>query len=99
MDGVARRPHADSLPFNAYAHWLHTQWPAGTTEKLPAVHADGTTNVPGLFVVGDLPACPLISPATRRIERGTPGISILTHQEPARRLTGGLRLRAMWLPL
>jgi len=48
------------LPFNAYAHWLHTRWPAGTTEKLPAVHDDGTTNVPGLFVVGDLTGVPLL---------------------------------------
>ena len=37
-----------------YFHWLHGQWPAGTVEKLPQVDADGRTNIPGLFVTGDL---------------------------------------------
>ena len=42
-----------------YARWLHTQWPAGRVEKLPEVHEDGTTNVPGAYVVGDLRGVPL----------------------------------------
>ncbi len=43
-----------------YTHWLHTQWPAGTVEKLPAVNDDGSTNVPGVYVVGDLTGIPLL---------------------------------------
>ena len=35
-------------------HWLHTRWPSGVVEKLPAVREDGSTNVPGLYVAGDL---------------------------------------------
>ena len=37
-------------------------WPAGTVEKLPAVNPDGTTNVPGLYIVGDLTGVPLLTP-------------------------------------
>jgi thioredoxin reductase/NAD-dependent dihydropyrimidine dehydrogenase PreA subunit len=43
-----------------YTHWLHTRWPAGTVEKRPEVDADGRTNVPGLFVTGDLTGVPLL---------------------------------------
>ena len=43
-----------------YTHWLHTRWPAGTTETLPVVNADGSTNVTGLWVVGDLAGVPLL---------------------------------------
>jgi len=43
-----------------YAHWLHTRWPAGTVERLPEVNPDGSTNVPGLFVTGDLTGIPLL---------------------------------------
>mgnify|MGYP000346732723 CR=1 FL=1 len=42
-----------------YTRWLHTGWPAGTVEKLPRVAEDGSTNVPGLYVVGDLSGIPL----------------------------------------
>lgn len=44
----------------SYARWLHTRWPAGEVEKLPVVREDGSTNVPGLFVVGDLTGIPLL---------------------------------------
>ena len=47
-------------PVTAYTHWLHTRWPAGKVEKLPVVHGDGSTNVPGLYVVGDLTGIPLL---------------------------------------
>mgnify|MGYP001420636698 CR=1 FL=1 len=47
-------------PIARYAHWLHTMWPAGTVEKLPVVNEDGSTNVPGLYVVGDLTGIPLL---------------------------------------
>jgi NosR/NirI family transcriptional regulator, nitrous oxide reductase regulator len=47
-------------PLARYVRWLHTQWPAGTVEKLPRVNDDGSTNVPGLYVVGDLTGIPLL---------------------------------------
>jgi thioredoxin reductase/Fe-S-cluster-containing hydrogenase component 2 len=43
-----------------YTKWLHTMWPAGTVEKLPVVNEDGTTNVKGVYVVGDLTGIPLL---------------------------------------
>lgn len=43
-----------------YTSWLHTRWPAGTVEKLPEVNPDGSTGVPGLYVVGDLTGIPLL---------------------------------------
>lgn len=43
-----------------YTDWLHTRWPAGGVEKLPDVGPDGSTNVPGLYVVGDLTGIPLL---------------------------------------
>lgn len=43
-----------------YTRWLHTRWPAGVVEKLPQVEADSSTNVPGLYVVGDLTGIPLL---------------------------------------
>ncbi|WP_432797789.1 NAD(P)-binding domain-containing protein [Poriferisphaera sp. WC338] len=46
--------------FGTYVNWLHTKWPAGTVEKLPDVEPDGTTNIPGLYVVGDLTGVPLL---------------------------------------
>lgn len=43
-----------------YAKWLHTRWPAGVVEKLPEVNADGSTNVPGIYITGDLTGIPLL---------------------------------------
>jgi thioredoxin reductase/ferredoxin len=43
-----------------YLRWLHLQWPAGTVEKMPEVRPDGSTSVPGLYVVGDLTGVPLL---------------------------------------
>ncbi len=43
-----------------YTRWLHTQWPAGIVEKLPEVKDDYSTNVPGLYIVGDLTGIPLL---------------------------------------
>jgi len=43
-----------------YTNWLHTRWPAGTVEKLPEVGPDGSTNLPGVYVVGDLTGIPLL---------------------------------------
>src|SRR3954465_14387374 len=47
-------------PLARYVRWLHTQWPAGTVERLPKVNEDGSTNVAGLYVVGDLTGIPLL---------------------------------------
>ncbi len=43
-----------------YTRWIHTGWPAGGVEKLPTVHPDGSTNVSGLYIVGDLTGIPLL---------------------------------------
>ena len=43
-----------------YMNWLHTRWPAGIVEPLPEVGPDGSTNVPGVYVVGDLTGIPLL---------------------------------------
>lgn len=43
-----------------YAEWLHLQWPAGGREKLPRVDDEFRTNVPGVYVVGDLAGVPLL---------------------------------------
>jgi NosR/NirI family nitrous oxide reductase transcriptional regulator len=43
-----------------YTRWLHTGWPSGKTERLPELREDGTTRVPGLYVVGDLRGVPLL---------------------------------------
>jgi len=37
-----------------YTHWLHSRWPAGRVERMPVSNPDGSTNVPGLYVAGDL---------------------------------------------
>src|SRR5262245_1632379 len=36
------------------------RWPAGTAEKLPEVREDGSTNVPGVYIAGDLTGIPLL---------------------------------------
>ncbi len=43
-----------------YTNWLHTRWPAGVVEKLPEVNEDGSTNVPGIRIAGDLTGIPLL---------------------------------------
>ncbi len=43
-----------------YTKWLHTRWPAGHVEKLPLCHEDGSTNVAGLYIVGDITGIPLL---------------------------------------
>ena len=48
-----------------YTHWLHTQWPDGIVEKLPEINSDGTTNIPGIRIVGDLTGIPLLKFASK----------------------------------
>jgi NosR/NirI family transcriptional regulator, nitrous oxide reductase regulator len=43
-----------------YTKWLHGRWPAGTVEKLPQVDQHGRSDVPGLYIVGDLTGIPLL---------------------------------------
>jgi thioredoxin reductase/Fe-S-cluster-containing hydrogenase component 2 len=43
-----------------YTQWLHGQWPDGKPDKLPVLNADGTTSLPGTYVVGDLTGVPLL---------------------------------------
>ncbi len=43
-----------------YSRWLHGRWPAGTVEKLPEVDGRYRSNVPGLYIVGDLTGIPLL---------------------------------------
>lgn len=43
-----------------YTRWLHSRWPAGTVEKLPVVDERYRSNVPGLYIVGDLTGIPLL---------------------------------------
>ena len=61
-----------------FARWLHLDVPAGRVEPGPVVEPDGTTNLPGVFVVGDLTGVPLLkfacdtgAAAAERVEGGT----------------------------
>ncbi|MFQ5512538.1 MAG: NAD(P)-binding domain-containing protein [Candidatus Krumholzibacteriia bacterium] len=47
-------------PLRTYTRWLHTRWPGGHVERLPLANDDGTTNVPGVYIVGDLRGVPLL---------------------------------------
>jgi len=43
-----------------YANWLHLGFPAGGVEPGPEVGQNGSTNLPGVTVVGDLTGIPLL---------------------------------------
>lgn len=45
---------------STYTKWLHTQWPAGVVEKLPQINQNYSTNIAGLYIVGDLTGIPLL---------------------------------------
>jgi thioredoxin reductase/ferredoxin len=67
-----------------YARWLHTGWPAGRVEPLPVVGADGRTNVPGVFVCGDLAGVALLKFALDTGARAARRIAAdLAHEPPA----------------
>ena len=70
-------------PIAAYTRWLHTRWPAGTVEKLPRVADDGKTNVPGLYIVGDLTGIPLLKFASDGGARVVQRIAADLAKEPA----------------
>ncbi|MEK7314983.1 MAG: hypothetical protein AAB011_02290, partial [Candidatus Eisenbacteria bacterium] len=46
--------------FSRFASWLHLRWPAGKVEPLPDIREDASTNVSGVYVVGDLAGVPLL---------------------------------------
>ncbi len=51
-------------PIAGYTHWLHTMYPTGTVERLPAVREDGSTRIPNVYIVGDLKGIPLLKFST-----------------------------------
>jgi len=65
-----------------YADWLHLRWPAGTVEPLPRLGPDGATNVPGLYVAGDLTGIPLLKLA---VDSGARAVRALAASLPADR--------------
>ena len=65
-------------PIAAYTRWLHTQWPAGTTEQMPDVQEDGRTGVPGVVVVGDLTGVPLLKFSA---DTGTKAVAMLAEED------------------
>ncbi|HEV2806087.1 MAG TPA: NAD(P)-binding domain-containing protein [Chthoniobacterales bacterium] len=65
-----------------YTRWLHTQWPAGTVEKLPVSTPEGVTALPGARIVGDLTGIPLLKFSSHT---GAEAVrAILENFEPAR---------------
>lgn len=75
-------------PIARYTRWLHTRWPAGTVEPLPESRHDGSTSVPGVYVVGDLTGIPLLKfsldTGARAVER------VASELEPGGEATNGL---------
>ncbi|HYJ04505.1 MAG TPA: NAD(P)-binding domain-containing protein [Chthoniobacterales bacterium] len=71
-----------------YTKWLHTQWPAGTVEKLPVSGPEGITAQPGVRIVGDLTGIPLLKFSSHT---GAQAVrAIVRELEPARpRAAGG----------
>src|SRR4051812_50072385 len=71
--------HRSWNPIKRYTRWLHTMWPAGTVERLPEVQPDGSTNIPGVYVVGDLTGIPLLKFSA---DTGARGGQNIAHQIP-----------------
>ena len=67
-----------------YYHWLHGQWPAGTVEKAPEVQPDGTCNVPGVRIVGDLTGIPLLKFSADTGARAVTGFLAESNFAPSR---------------
>jgi thioredoxin reductase/ferredoxin len=71
-------------PLSRFATWLHLRWPSGRVEPLPDVRDDGSTNVPGVYVVGDLAGLPLLKFALDTGARVVQRIASDLAAEPAR---------------
>jgi len=69
-----------------YARWLHLRWPAGRVEALPVADEEGRTNVPGLWVVGDLRGIPLLKFSA---QTGADAVRAIAADAPRRAGTGG----------
>lgn len=70
-----------------YTRWLHTQWPAGHVEKLPLCNDDGSTRIPGLYIVGDITGIPLLKFSSHTGARAVQ--TIVADPAFAKRETGG----------
>jgi thioredoxin reductase/polyferredoxin len=76
--------------YSRFEQWLHTGWPAGTVEKLPDCDEHGRTNIPGVWIVGDLTGIPLLkfssdsgARAVREIAAGPGGTRSVVSQTSA----------------
>src|SRR6266513_5059092 len=65
-----------------YTKWLHTQWPAGTVEKLPVSGSGGITAQPGVRIVGDLTGIPLLKFSSHT---GAEAVRAIVKEEGGRR--------------
>jgi thioredoxin reductase/ferredoxin len=65
-----------------YTKWLHTQWPAGTVEKLPVSGPGGITAQPGVRIVGDLTGIPLLKFSSHT---GAEAVRAIAKEEGGRR--------------
>ena len=72
--------------FARYARWLHTRWPAGHVEPLPETDEQGRTNIPGVYIVGDLKGIPLLKFS---VDSGTKAVRLIA--EDIRRQEIGVR--------
>ncbi|MDG2053719.1 MAG: NAD(P)-binding domain-containing protein [Phycisphaerales bacterium] len=70
-------------PVHKYIRWLHTRWPAGGVERQPEIGPNGQTNVPGLFIVGDLAGIPLLKFAADSAARAVQSIASQKEKSPA----------------
>ena len=70
-------------PIHKYIRWLHTRWPAGGVERQPEIGPNGQTNVPGLFIVGDLAGIPLLKFAADSAARAVQSIASQKEKSPA----------------
>ncbi len=73
-------------PIARYYRWLHGKWPAGKVEKAPEINADGSTNVPGVYVVGDLTGIPLLKFSS---DTGARAVRTIADESGFRAGTGG----------
>src|SRR4051812_47885228 len=71
-----------------YTKWLHTQWPAGTVEKLPVSGPGGVTALPGVRIVGDLTGIPLLKFSSHTGAEAVREILKAEGLEPARHRAG-----------
>src|SRR5688572_20836883 len=71
-----------------YTKWLHTQWPAGTVEKLPVSGPDGITAQPGVRIAGDLTGIPLLKFSS---DTGARAVRAILKEEGFRKAESGNR--------